>query len=90
MKPIFIGITRSFWLGIIPAVLVLLDIAVMLAQAGTVGPVADLMAILLPISAETATGLLRGAGALAALILAHQRSGSARPYTWRANAETLK
>ncbi len=90
MKPIFIFITRSFWFGVMPALLVLLDIAVALSQADTVGPVAELLSLVTGCSPDTATGLLRGAGALAALIVAQQRAGSSRPYTMRANAETLK
>lgn len=90
MSPIFFGITRSFWFGVVPALLVLADIAVALAQDGTVGPVADLIATITGCSADTATAILRGVGALAALIVAQQRSGSARPYTVRATKETLQ
>lgn len=90
MSPIFFGITRSFWFGVVPALLVLADIAVALAQDGTVGPVADLIATITGCSADTATAILRGVGALAALIVAQQRAGSARPYTVRATKETMQ
>lgn len=88
-RPIFIGITRSFWLGIVPALLVALDLLVALAQSDTVGPVAELLELTTGINAATATTLMRGIAPLAAIIIAQQRAGAARPYTLKVNPETL-
>ncbi len=88
--PIFVGITRSFWFGIMPALFVALDTVIALAQADVAGPVSEMLALVFGCRPDTAATILRGAGALAALIVAQQRAGSSRPYTMRANAETLK
>ncbi len=88
--PIFFGITRSFWFGIMPALLALLDLVIAASDAGSVGPIAGLIAQATGWDAGSAETVLRGAGSLGALIVAQQRAGAARPYTVRANAETLK
>ena len=79
--PIFIAWTRSFWLGIVPALLVLLDVVVQLGTAAVAGPVAGLIAAATGWTTGSIEDVLRGVAALAALIVAHQRRGAARPYT---------
>ncbi len=79
--PIFIAWTRSFWLGIVPALLVLLDVAVQLGTSSVAGPVAGLIAAATGWSTSGIEDVLRGVAALAALLIAHQRRGHNRPYT---------
>lgn len=91
--PIFIGITRSFLLGILPALLTAVDILFqMFSDPAVGGPVARAIAF----AANVVTGVVLGAAvvdaeqveatmrALApvyAFIVAQQRAGAARPYT---------
>lgn len=81
MMPIFIAWTRSFWLGILPALLVLLDLLIQISAAETLGPIAGLIAYITGWSADAIQEAMRGVAAVAALIVAHQRRGSNRPYT---------
>lgn len=81
MMPIFIAWTRSFWLGILPALLVLLDLLIQISAPGTLGPVAGLIAHLTSWSPDAIEEVMRGVASVAALIVAHQRRGSNRPYT---------
>lgn len=82
MRPIFIGITRSFWLGIMPAVLTLLDVIVALVlDDANHGPVAAALALILPWSAAQIMSAMQALTPLCALIVAHQRRGQNRPYT---------
>jgi len=79
--PIFIGWTRSFWFGITPALLVLLDLIVAASSEETVGPIAALLSWLFGWSIEGTEAVMRGVASVAALIVAHQRRGQNRPYT---------
>jgi hypothetical protein len=91
-QPIFFAVTRSFWLGILPALALFFEIAVALvSDAGLHGPLSDLIVVLFP--AWTAEGVHRVLQLLApvtAIIVAHQRRGAARPYTLRISPDTLK
>lgn len=85
MTPIFVLITRSFWLGV-GAVAVYL-------QAGepVVRATADLACLALGCDPDAVTGHLMGLLPLVLWLLAlHQRSGAARPYTLRMTPETLR
>ena len=83
--PIFIGKTRSFWLGIFPALLTGVDIAFEVFTTGGNEPVAGaISAILNPMTGWTAdeiSGFMRTLAPLYALIVAQQRAGVTRPYT---------
>ncbi len=81
-KPIWIAWTYSFWLGILPALLTLLDFMIMLGtNAETAGPFAAVLALILPWSAEQISEGMRAASPFFALWVAYQRAGAARPYT---------
>ncbi|OJH46182.1 hypothetical protein [Paracoccus sp. SM22M-07] len=85
IAPILITKTRSFWLGIVPAVLTLIDIIVGAVSDGTAEPIAaSIAAIFGPVFGVTAAevhAFMLAVAPLCALIVAHQRSGLARPYT---------
>lgn len=86
MNPISFYITRSFWLGILPALMVALDAFVQLFLDPQMGPpVASMVAWLLSIFFEVdpvqVEAVLLKMAPVFALIVAHQRRGSARPYT---------
>lgn len=97
--PVFFAITRSFWLGVVPALAVLLDVAVsvvlpLLADVSAGPPVAGLIAAILGADAAKVEGAMRALAPLFALIVAHQRAGQGgeppRPYTIRPTRETLR
>ncbi|MEG4645205.1 hypothetical protein VB636_20970 [Paracoccus sp. APAP_BH8] len=85
IAPIFIGKTRSFWLGIFPAVLTLIDVIVRaFTEAGQEPVAAAISAVLGQIFGWTPDQIHSAMVALApiyALIVAQQRAGLARPYT---------
>lgn len=85
IAPILIARTRSFWLGIVPATLTLIDVIARTVSDGSAEPIAGaLAAILGPIFGATAEGIhgfMLAVAPLCALVVAHQRSGLARPYT---------
>lgn len=81
MTPIFIGWTRSFWLGIVPAIMVLADLLMAIGSDGAVGPISGVISVMLGLPPEKVEQVLRGVAGVAALIVAHQRRGAARPYT---------
>lgn len=86
MRPIFIGWTRSFWLGILPSLLIALDVAVALingitADAALAPPVAQFLGWMLGADPVVIEGWMLRFAPVMALVIAHQRSGSARPYT---------
>lgn len=88
--PIFIGWTRSFWLGIVPIFVVILDLIVSLTAPGTIGPVSTFIASLTKLTPDQVASIMKGVGTIAGLIIAHQRRGSSRPYTLKVNSETLR
>lgn len=77
--PVFIGKTRSFWLGILPLVLTLLDS--LLAETETGGPITNLIAAVIGKDPETVRGWMLLSSPVFGLIIAQQRGGLARPYT---------
>lgn len=92
--PIFFAWTRSFWLGIFPALLTALDLLlVLMADSATSGPVAKVLSILLSVPAavpgfdwlaatpEQIGAFMQALAPIYALIVGHQRAGAARPYT---------
>lgn len=85
ITPILITRTRSFWLGIVPAGLTLVDIIAGAVSDGTAEPIAaSIAAIFGPVFGITAAevhAFMLAVAPLCALIVAHQRSGLARPYT---------
>lgn len=84
-EPIFIGIARSFWFGILPILLILVDVAVQginLAADAQVGPpIAGAIAGLFGLDAVKTEATMRALAPLFALVIAQQRAGAARPYT---------
>lgn len=81
-SPIFIGVTRSFLIGILPAGLVALDVIVALASdPETAPPIAGLIAAMTGYEVAQVEGFMRATAPFLALIVAQQRAGSARPYT---------
>ena len=85
IAPILITRTRSFWLGIVPAGLILVDITAGAVSDGTAEPIAQANAAIagpvLGITAAEVHAFMLAVAPLCALIVAHQRSGLARPYT---------
>lgn len=85
IAPIFIARTRSFWLGIVPALLTLIDVIAGSVSDGTSGPIAGAVAaILAPFTGTTSEqvhAFMLAVAPICALIVAHQRGGLARPYT---------
>lgn len=84
-EPIFIGWTRSFWAGILPILLILVDVAVqvinVLADATVGPPIAGIVAGLFGLDTAEVEATMRALAPLFALVIAHQRAGAARPYT---------
>ncbi len=93
-RPIFFAWTRSFWLGIFPAILTAVDVAFhIFGDAATAGPVAAALAAALALLAlipglswlavtpEQIMATMQAAAPLYALIVGHQRMHAARPYT---------
>lgn len=81
-EPIFIGWTRSFWAGILPILLIVVDISVQaLADAAVGPPVAGLIARGFDIDPDLVEQTMLRLTPLFALIIAQQRAGAARPYT---------
>lgn len=86
MRPIFILWTRSFWFGIAPALLVLIDISVTLigaiaADPSIAPPIASLIGWMLGGDPVVIEGWMLRLSPVMALLIAHQRSGRSRPYT---------
>lgn len=86
MRPIFILWTRSFWLGIFPSLLIVLDVVVNIAAAmasdpGLVPPVASLIGWLIGADPVVIEGWMLRLAPVLALVIAQQRAGAARPYT---------
>jgi hypothetical protein len=91
MPPIFFAATRSFWLGIVPILMILLDVAVTLAADATSGPpVAGVIARALGFDAAAVEAAMLKLAPLFALVIAQQRAGKARPYTLRATRDTIR
>lgn len=88
--PIFIGVTRSFLLGIVPALLVLLDVIVQLTAPGTLGPISQMISAVTDLAPQQVESVMGAIGTVAALVVAHQRRGAARPYTLKVSSETLR
>lgn len=79
--PIFIAWTRSFWFGIVPALLSLLDLTVLVFTDATIGPIAGLLVTAFGWDQVAVENIMRGVATIAGLIIAYQRRGPARPYT---------
>lgn len=85
-EPIFIGWTRSFWLGILPALLMALDVVVWIASAvaqdpGLAPPIASLLGWMLGADPVMIQGWMLRIAPLLVVVVAQQRGGPARPYT---------
>lgn len=80
-KPIFILFTRSFWLGLLPAALAVLDVLSALAGGETAGAVATIIAQVFGVDVATAEKVIRAVGTVSAFVVAHQRRGANRPYS---------
>ena len=80
--PIFIAWTRSFWLGIVPTLLIVLDVLVQIASdPAATPPVAALIGWMIGADPVAIEGWMLRLAPLFALLIAQQRSGSSRPYT---------
>ncbi len=85
--PIFFAWTRSFWLGIFPALLTAMDIAFQIfGDPATSAPVAAALAWVtgwfgVTVQPEAIARVMQAMAPLYALIVAQQRSHAARPYT---------
>lgn len=83
-SPVFIGSTRSFWLGILPAVLLVLEgLSSLIAEPEMAQPLARVLAALSGMAVPEAERILLRLSPLLALVVASQRAGSVRPYTLR-------
>lgn len=85
IAPILITKTRSFWLGIVPALLTLLDVIAGAVSDGSSEPIAGAVAAIIEpftgITADQVHAFMLAIAPICALIIAHQRSGLSRPYT---------
>ena len=89
-KPIFFGITRSFWAAVAAATMMFDALMQALADEATAGPVATMFAAWFGWDVDTVTATMKVFGPTLAIFIAQQRMGAARPYTLRADAVTLK
>lgn len=92
-EPIFFAWTRSFWLGLFPAILTIVDTTFTLfANAETSVPVAGVLAAFIgvfsnllglgwTITAEAVHQFMMGLAPIYAMIVGYQRMHAARPYT---------
>lgn len=92
IPPIWIARTRSFWLGILPAALTIMDAIVQISASEAAGPVSGIVAEMLrafglSVSGSDVAEWMRAVAPVYALIVAHQRSGQARPYVMTRKAE---
>lgn len=96
VTPIWFARTRSFWLGIVPILMAVLDLIVQVTTTEAAGPVGAsiaslLMAMGFDVTGDDVSGFLKGLGLFAGLVIAQQRSGLSRPYvaTRAAEAQTV-
>ena len=93
-EPIFFAWTRSFWLGLFPALLTIADTVFNLfASAETATPVAAVIAAFMNVLAgftgweflivtrEEVHNTMTGLAPIYAMIVGYQRAHAARPYT---------
>lgn len=84
LLPIFIGYTRSFWFGILPALLTLVDVLMKSVTDDSLTPVASSIATIIGWvfgwTADEIFGFMAVISPIYALIVAQQRSGITRPY----------
>lgn len=82
IAPILFARTRSFWLGIFPLSLTLLDsVFAELTTGGDGGPVVHTISLLTGTEPERVRAVMLAIAPIWGLIVAHQRSGLTRPYT---------
>ncbi|RJE81261.1 hypothetical protein [Paracoccus sp. JM45] len=85
ITPILITKTRSFWFGIVPASLTLVDVIAGSISDGTSEPIAGAIAVItgpaFGINADDVHRFMLAIAPICALIVAHQRKGTSRPYT---------
>lgn len=92
--PIFFAWTRSFWLGIFPAIMTAIEVAVMaFADPSTSGPAAALISVILggvslipwfdwvAATPDQVQAFMVGISPIYAMIVGQQRAHAARPYT---------
>lgn len=79
-KPIAFWKTRSFWFGWFPALLTIMETVFTAFAAGQGGPISAAIAAVTPWGEDQVYGFLAVMAPVYALVVAHQRSGAARPY----------
>lgn len=92
ITPVWFLRTRSFWLGIFPAIVTMIDLMLEIFASEAAGPVGAAIATLLQVFGFEVTGddvstFMRGLAPVYALIIAHQRRGLNRPYVATAAKE---
>jgi len=92
-EPIFFAWTKSFWLGLFPALLTIVDVGfTMFSNTETSMPIATVVAAFIgvfsnlfsmgwAITAEMVHGFMTNLAPLYAMIVGYQRMHAARPYT---------
>lgn len=86
-EPIFFAWTRSFWLGIFPAILTALDIAFQIfGDPATSAPVAAALGwvmglVGLEVQPDAIARVMQAMAPLYAMIVGYERMHAARPYT---------
>lgn len=88
-KSIFFAWTRSFWAAVVTGLLIIDEVY---SQLGDEIVLAVVTPIALAAGADPQTWAMHVSAMLPLLTLAlmlQQRSGAARPYTWRLNSDTL-
>lgn len=86
LSPIAIWKTRSFWFGIFPGILTVLDTIFLMVSDGSFGPIAGALASIANlfggnVTAESINAAMLTIAPLYAFVVAHQRRGVNQPYT---------
>lgn len=90
-SPVFIGRTRSFWLGILPALLLMVEgLSSLVTDPEMALPLARLVSALSGMAVPEAEQILLRFSPLLALVVASQRAGAVRPYTLRPGGSPRK
>lgn len=90
IRPIYIFITRSFWIAVAAVPGAVDAVLGLLSEPEHSGPIAEMLGALTGVSVETIETAFRIMTSLAPFLIAQQRAGAARPYTTERTPETVK
>lgn len=85
-EPVFFGYTKSFWGGIFPTILTVIDILLPFLTADTVGPISEFIVWIISFTGIMLSPFFVGTVLLMMLPVytiwvTYQRSGASRPYS---------